>query len=323
MTREGQDGINSDAAGMNHSISVVAYYISGRFAWTQAEIDMFPNSVHVRIATQSSVRDGHVIDCENGDATPAQAAQWAHQRRVDGFAYPIVYCSISAQPAVIAAFNAINEPLPGWWLAHYDNLDVLPAGALGKQYADPGPLDRSIWADYIPGVDGVQGGGTTTPPSSPPVNVISAGTVLQLGSTGQAVKELQTTLNTQYPSYSKLVVDGNYGPATETVVKEFQTRAMLVSDGVAGPKTLAALHLINSAPAPTPSVSVLKEGSTGNAVRTLQSALNTQYPAYSHLTVDGNFGPATLAVVKEFQQRAGLSVDGIVGPATLKALHIS
>lgn len=155
MTREGQDGINSDAAGMDHSIPIVAYYIdSPRYTWTAAEIAMFPNSVHIRIAVLWTTRDGHVIDCETGDATPAETAKWAHQRRADGYAYPIVYTSVSNQNAVIAAFNAINEPLPGWWLAHYDNLDVLPAGALGKQYADPGPLDKSIWADYIPGVDG-------------------------------------------------------------------------------------------------------------------------------------------------------------------------
>lgn len=156
MTREGQDGINSDAAGMDHAIPVVAYYIdSPSFTWTPAEIAMFPHSVHVRIATRWTTRDGHVIDCENGDATPAQAAQWVHQRRADGYPHPMIYTSISNQGNVIAALNAIGEPSigDGWWLAHYDNLDVLPPGVLGKQYADPGPLDRSIWAGYIPGVD--------------------------------------------------------------------------------------------------------------------------------------------------------------------------
>lgn len=154
MTREMQDGINSDAAGMDHNIALVAYYIDGIFAWTAAEVAMFPHSVHVRIAVRASTRDGHVIDCESGDATPAQAAAWAHQRRLDGYAYPTVYTSVSNQGAVIAAFNAIGEPMPLWWLAHYDNLDVLPAGVIAKQYADPGPFDRSIVADYWPGVDG-------------------------------------------------------------------------------------------------------------------------------------------------------------------------
>lgn len=161
MTREMQDGINSDAAGMDHSIALVAYYIDGPFAWTAAEIALFPHSVHVRIATRWTTRDGNVIDQENGDATPAQAAAWANQRRLDGYAWPTVYCTEANKPLVIAAFQAIGEPLPLWWLAHWDNLDVLPAGAIAKQYADPGPLDKSVVADFWPGVD--QGGTVTDP----------------------------------------------------------------------------------------------------------------------------------------------------------------
>jgi peptidoglycan hydrolase-like protein with peptidoglycan-binding domain len=38
------------------------------------------------------------------------------------------------------------------------------------------------------------------------------------------------------------------------------------------------------------------------------------------LVVDGVFGPATEAAVKEFQQGAGLVVDGTVGPQTWAAL---
>jgi hypothetical protein len=135
---------------------VAGYLLPSSYAWSQTSWDRFPNSVHVRIAVRASTRDGHVIDCETGDATPAGAAAWAHQRRADGYPYPTVYCSVSAQAAVIAAFNAIREPLPLWWLAHYNNLDQLPGGpgVVADQYADPGPYDRSIVADFWPGVDG-------------------------------------------------------------------------------------------------------------------------------------------------------------------------
>jgi len=61
----------------------------------------------------------------------------------------------------------------------------------------------------------------------------------------------------------------------------------------------------------------LKEGDTGTAVRLLQSSLN-RFGA--GLTVDGDFGAATLAAVKQFQSSHGLTVDGVVGPATWAAI---
>ena len=57
-----------------------------------------------------------------------------------------------------------------------------------------------------------------------------------------------------------------------------------------------------------PLVSVLKIGSTGDAVRYLQSALG--------LRSDGKFGPLTEKAVREFQKKNVLKVDGIVGKAT-------
>ena len=66
------------------------------------------------------------------------------------------------------------------------------------------------------------------------------------------------------------------------------------------------------------SSSVLKKGSKGEAVKTLQRNLNTAIGA--GLSVDGSFGPACYAAVKKFQSKYGLSVDGIAGPATQKKL---
>jgi LysM repeat protein len=78
------------------------------------------------------------------------------------------------------------------------------------------------------------------------------------------------------------------------------------------------------APAPTPIppgtlpyvLPLLRLGSVGDTVARLQSELNRVFPAYSALSVDGDFGPATERVVKEFQRRAGLTADGVVGPVT-------
>jgi peptidoglycan hydrolase-like protein with peptidoglycan-binding domain len=57
---------------------------------------------------------------------------------------------------------------------------------------------------------------------------------------------------------------------------------------------------------------VLRSGSTGSAVRTLQQNLNTVMGA--RLDVDGIFGASTEAAVKAFQTRHNLDADGEYGP---------
>jgi hypothetical protein len=72
-----------------------------------------------------------------------------------------------------------------------------------------------------------------------------------------------------------------------------------------------------STPKPTAPVvndtPTLRRGSTGTAVRVLQTKLN--------IVVDGQFGPKTDAAVRAFQKSKGLLSDGIVGPITWRALN--
>ena len=73
---------------------------------------------------------------------------------------------------------------------------------------------------------------------------------------------------------------------------------------------------------PTVKVRVLRRGTKGADVKRLQSELNRVFPGYPGplLKVDGDFGPATEAYVKEFQRRAGLTRDGVVGIKTRSKL---
>ena len=65
-------------------------------------------------------------------------------------------------------------------------------------------------------------------------------------------------------------------------------------------------------------MNVLKRGSKGDNVETLQTNLNAI--GFSCGTPDGKFGPATEAAVIKFQASAGLVTDGIVGDITQAAI---
>jgi len=59
---------------------------------------------------------------------------------------------------------------------------------------------------------------------------------------------------------------------------------------------------------------VLKKGSKGESVKTLQEFLK--------ITVDGDFGTKTENAVKSYQKKNGLIVDGVVGPKTWSHMGI-
>lgn len=63
---------------------------------------------------------------------------------------------------------------------------------------------------------------------------------LSCGSSGQEVKDLQTALN-KAGNYN-LDIDGNFGPATQNAVKDYQQKNSLSVDGIAGEQTLGKLY---------------------------------------------------------------------------------
>lgn len=71
---------------------------------------------------------------------------------------------------------------------------------------------------------------------------------LRKGMSGNEVALLQTSLKS-FDSYmfGNIVVDGQYGSATENYVKIFQQMKKLTVDGIAGPATLSALGMTASA----------------------------------------------------------------------------
>lgn len=139
---------------------MVAGYVDGIYRWPQSDWDRFPDAVKVRIAVFASTNDGHVLDVEYQDATPAQAPGWVQKRRAAGVD-PTIYCSEFASgyswAEVRAAFQAQGVPEPHYWIANYNGRQTIPGGAVAHQYAGDaasgGHYDLSVVADYWPGVD--------------------------------------------------------------------------------------------------------------------------------------------------------------------------
>lgn len=73
------------------------------------------------------------------------------------------------------------------------------------------------------------------------------GGLLQTGSHGDKVHDLQRVLNAWYPSQTQLDEDGNYDKKTTDRVRYLQDRADLNVDGVAGPDTLDTLNMSSGA----------------------------------------------------------------------------
>lgn len=156
---------------------------------------------------------------------------------------------------------------------------------------------------------------------------------LRRGDRGEAVAKWQKRLNRVHRP--KMVVDGIFGPGTESATVAFQQSAGLGPDGlgIVGPKTRKALTRAIKAkkaakdpPPPTTKATtktkppILSLGDRGTAVTKWQRRLNRTRDA--KITVDGHFGPQTRKATMQFQTAVGLGPAGlgIVGPKTRKAL---
>ena len=121
--------------------------------------------------------------------------------------------------------------------ASASNLMVTTRLFADRTIANGGPNSYGL----ISGVDyGVEEGvSTDTAASAASVwNPRYTRLVFKSGCMGDGVRELQTGLNLLGNTLS---VDGRFGPQTEAAVLLFQTQQGLEADGVAGPKTWAAL----------------------------------------------------------------------------------
>ncbi len=170
-------------------------------------------------------------------------------------------------------------------------------------------------------VDGIAGPNTLTALglAADGTSILPTDVVLQFGSSGLAVTQLQNALDAA--GFYEGPVTGYYGQITEAYVSIFQQSRGLLVDGIAGPDTLSALQGVTPAPiAPVPPLATgLQPGSRGTEVTQLQSQLSTL--GFYNAEITGYYGPLTEAAVREFQRSRGLPVTGVAGQATLVALR--
>lgn len=191
-----------------------------------------------------------------------------------------------------------------------------------------GIVGRTTWTELYDQFRSIQSDNGT--PNAYP------GAALRQGSSGQNVRLVQFWLKIARTVYSRLnniTVDGIFGSSTAAAVRRFQTYFGLTSDGVVGRTTWNKLYevyndianrLLSPSLRPGEYPGLLRNGSTGTAVRELQfylylmSAYQSSIPSVS---IDGRFGAATEAAVRAYQRFAGLTVDGIVGRKTWDSLY--
>lgn len=153
------------------------------------------------------------------------------------------------------------------------------------------------------------------PPMEKPDPIVE---VLKQGSTGNAVKVLQSHINYLMrgkPGYATIAEDGVYGPGTVEAVKQYQRQAPgLTADGIAGEQTQNSIAFFYArrenrySDQPTVKINDVGHGPAVELVQRLCVVMGQQ------VVVDGKFGPGTEAAVKVVQGKWGLSQDGICGP---------
>ncbi len=203
---------------------------------------------------------------------------------------------------------------------YYSRYDSYITGFGRPRYGEDTDEDTDIEEPEVPSDDTIK------------INV----KMLSLNDTGNAVKSLQTLLETHGYSCGSAGIDGEFGSDTEKAVMHFQKDKKIDVDGIAGDDTWN--KLINSAyEAPssdddsssssstdgyTCSVSapMISKGSAGKAVVALQAMLEVYGYSCGAYGVDGDFGEGTESAVKDFQSRHDLDIDGIVGDNTWAAI---
>jgi peptidoglycan hydrolase-like protein with peptidoglycan-binding domain len=181
------------------------------------------------------------------------------------------------------------------------------------------PAGSSLPTPTPPTIPTAKPSTTPTVPATSRQPTKNAAAVLARGAGGERVRELQHRLR-QLEWYSGTIT-GHYGHATVNAVHGFQTKRKLTATGDVDQTTWN--RLVGMTRKPThdemhnllrPGPALLKRGSRGDTVRSLQARLK-QIGWFSP-RITGAYGSTTVATVKGFLRKRAIPVTGEVDSRT-------
>ena len=126
-----------DVEAIPSGAAIIGAYVDGDYV-TYGEVRArFPRAFVVGITVKG--RHGvKVCDCESGDLTPEQAAQWAAVE-LNSLRRPTIYCSADTMAEVVNEMRSqsVVPSMVDWWIADWTGVPHVWPGSAATQYASP------------------------------------------------------------------------------------------------------------------------------------------------------------------------------------------
>ena len=309
---------------------------------------VIPNGTYVTVTGRGSVWSAVTYNGQNGYVMTGyldfEASQATSTPRPTATPVPTAVAYLTARIATGgSALNLRSAPSMGdniiTSLANGTYVTVTERGSVWSLII-AGSYTGWVQSQYLDfGATTVTSAPAATPAPSTGYDTTLFTRTMRSGTIGADVAALQYRLSALgYP----VNVTASYDEMTVSAVRLFQARNGLTADGVAGPRTLAAMFsdavvpysgtVPTQTPAPTAVPTpvsgagydttlysrTLRAGYTGNDVLALQYRLKElNYP----VTPTGTYDDQTMSGVRLFQTMHGLSQDGIAGPKTFAAMY--